>query len=677
MTARLRWLPILLLATILTAGCASMPDAADRSQQDPAASPTPPAPSEVDARPDRPLPHPLTAADGFTPAVDAGTRTRTGEPGNAYWTQDVRYDLDATVLPQEKRVEATAVIEYTNNSPDALSRLFFELAQNLHAEGVERNTISEVTGGIQLRSVAINGTEVSEGQGMRQEGNDPHYLVRNTTLLIAPTDPLASGESVTIEIEYSFTIPQAGASGRMGYDGDDLVFIAYWYPQMTVYDDVTGWMTDPFLGRAEFYADFGDYDIAITAPSEWIVQSTGALQNPGDVLTDDALPRYNRAVTSDEPVRIASPNERVTATGDDGALTWRYRAERVRDVAFSLTKGYWEAARTEAGDVDGDGTPDSTQIHTFWRESAPKWAEVTKYQQHAITYFAEYTGIAYPWPHMSAVEGGGIIGGGMEFPMITIMGDYNNRSARMLYAVTAHELAHMWVPMMVNTNERRYSWMDEGTTSFNENMARRDYFDDSDAIASDRQDYIDFVLRGGEAPIMRWSNYHYSGASFGIASYRKPATLLAALRGVLGDDTFNEAYRAFLADWQYRHPYPTDFFNTFERVSGRDLDWFWSSFYYETWTLDHAISSVTRRGDRLEVTVEDRGRAFMPVHLTVTMDDGDVVEGRIPVDVWLRGRTTATTTLNVDASAVQSVEIDAEQHFPDVDRTNNTWTPAN
>ncbi|HHP7237312.1 MAG TPA: M1 family peptidase, partial [Longibacter sp.] len=247
MTARLRWLPILLLATILTAGCASMPDAADRSQQDPAASPTPPAPSEVDARPDRPLPHPLTAADGFTPAVDAGTRTRTGEPGNAYWTQDVRYDLDATVLPQEKRVEATAVIEYTNNSPDALSRLFFELAQNLHAEGVERNTISEVTGGIQLRSVAINGTEVSEGQGMRQEGNDPHYLVRNTTLLIAPTDPLASGESVTIEIEYSFTIPQAGASGRMGYDGDDLVFIAYWYPQMTVYDDVTGWMTDPFL----------------------------------------------------------------------------------------------------------------------------------------------------------------------------------------------------------------------------------------------------------------------------------------------------------------------------------------------------------------------------------------------------------------------------------------------
>lgn len=610
-------------------------------------------------------------------AVEAGARTLTGHPGEKYWTQDVSYDLDASVHPEEKRVEATASITYTNNSPDTLRQLFVELAQNLHKEGVQRNTISEVTGGIQLERVAVNGASATEVESPRQQVEGPRYIVRNTNLVIAPTAPVRPAGTTTIEIDYSFTIPQAGASGRMGYDGDDLVFIAYWYPQMTVYDDVVGWMTDPFLGTAEFYSDFGDYDISISAPAEWLVQSTGKLQNANQVLSDDAFERYTAAIQSDSPTMIAEPGQRVTAEGNNGQLTWTFQAEQVRDVAFSLTKGYWEAARTEVGGLDDDGETDYTEIHTFWRESAPKWAEVTKYQQHAITYFSEYMGIAYPWPHMSAVEGGGIIGGGMEFPMMTIMGDYRNNSARMLYAVTAHELAHMWVPMMVNTNERRYSWMDEGTTSFNENMARGDYFNESDAIASDRDDYVRFVQNGGDAPIMRWSNYHYSGQDFGIASYRKPATLYVALRGVLGEETFNEAYRSFLSDWQYKHPYPTDFFNTFERVSNRDLDWFWSSYYYETWTLDHAVASVTPRGDRLEVTVEDKGRAFMPVQLSVKMNDGSTVEREIPVDVWLSGRTSATTTVNVDPSSVQSVVIDADHHFPDIDRSNNTWMPAN
>jgi len=669
---RLYWL-VVAVSVGLFSGCASMPNAVEQTPQDMSASMTAESAASGSTAA-RPLPHPQDPEPGFEQAVNAGTRTMTGEPGDAYWTQEARYDLDAQVFPEDKRVEASATITYTNNSPDTLRQVFVELAQNLHKEGVVRNTLSEVTGGIDLQRVALNGANATEITGPGQQARGPRYVVQNTNLVLVPTAPLLPGATVTMEVDYGFTIPQQGASGRMGYSEDDLFFVAYWYPQVSVYDDIVGWMTDPFLGRAEFYADFADYDLSITAPSEWIVQSTGALQNAESVLTDEALNRHNAAVQSDTPQMIAQPGQRVTADGDDGTLTWKYQAERVRDVAFSLTKGNWEAARTPVGDFDGDGATDYTQIHTFWRDAAPKWTEVTKYQQHAITFFSEYTGIDYPWPHMSAVEGGGIIGGGMEFPMMTIMGDYNQRSARMLYAVTAHELAHMWVPMMVNTNERRYSWMDEGMTSFKENVSRGDYFDDSDAIASDRQDYIRFTQNGGQAPIMRWSNYHYSGAAFGVASYRKPATLHAALRGLLGTSTFNEAYRAFLADWQYKHPYPSDFFNTFERVSGRDLDWFWASFYYETWTLDHAIASVSTSGDRVEITVEDQGRAFMPVRLTLTLDDGSTLEREIPVDVWLRGRTSATTTVNVDGASVQRIEIDAEQHLPDVDRSDNVWT---
>jgi len=647
-----------------------MPDAADRTQQDPSAgtAPPPPSPSQVASPPDRPLPQPPTPARGFQDAVENQTRTEDGRPGPNYWQQQASYDLTAQLFPSENRLEGSATITYTNNAPTALRQLHVELAQNLHKAGVVRNERSEVTGGVQLDRVAINGTELSA------DGEGPQYTVENTQLILSPINPLAAGQTATIEIDYHFTIPQAGASGRMGYSRDNLFFLAYWYPAMSVHDDVVGWMDDPFLGRAEFYSDFADYTLTLKAPRGWIVQSTGALQNPEEALAPEVAKKRRQAYASDTPVRILGPGERGTVDAD--TVTWRYRAEQVRDVAFSATRNqYWEAARTPIGDRDGDGTVDSTRVNTFWRDSAPKWADVTRFQQHALTHFSEFMNHPYPWPHMTAVEGGGIIGGGMEFPMMTIMGDYNNSSSRMLYAVTAHELAHMWVPMIVSTNERRYSWIDEGTTSFNENVARADYFENSRAIDSDREDYLRVARAGAEGEMMRWSNYYYNGTQFVTAAYRKPATLYAALRGLLGEETFNEALQDFVNTWAYKHPYPSDFFNTVERVSGRDLDWFWYSWYYTTWTLDQAIAEVSPAGNRVDVRVADQGRVPMPVRLTVTLTDGSTLTREIPVDVWLRGRTSATTTLNVNRSEIQQIEIDADHHFPDVNRSNNLWTP--
>jgi aminopeptidase N len=262
----------------------------------------------------------------------------------------------------------------------------------------------------------------------------------------------------------------------------------------------------------------------------------------------------------------------------------------------------------------------------------------------------------------------------MEFPMMTIIGDYNGRTDTSLYAVTAHELAHMWVPMIVGSNERHYSWIDEGTTTFNENDARADFFTGSTAIRTDRQRYLQAARAEIVEPIMRWSNFHPSGTSFGIASYLKPATLLVALRGLLGEDTFNEAFHQFIDAWAYKHPYPSDLFNTFEAVSGRNLDWFWHSWYYEAWTLDHAVADVTPlEGGSATVTIHDYGKAFMPVRLTVTRADGSTSQHTVPVSVWLEGRTE--TTLDLPAGpAIERIEIDADRVFPDIDRSNNAWT---
>jgi aminopeptidase N len=275
---------------------------------------------------------------------------------------------------------------------------------------------------------------------------------------------------------------------------------------------------------------------------------------------------------------------------------------------------------------------------------------------------------------MTSVEGAGIIGGGMEFPQMTIIGDYNAAGDSALYNVIAHELAHMWVPMIVSINERRYSWFDEGTTSFNENQSRKEFFPGERADDGDRDNYLRIAGSEAEGEIMRRSDYHYPGPAYGIASYSKPATVLVALRELLGEETFNRAYHEFFDRWQFRHAYPWDLWNTFESVSGQDLDWFWYSWYHTTWTLDQAVASVdASESGATRIVIEDRGRIPMPARVRITRADGSTLDREVPVETWLGGATSATIHVPAGA-AVTRVEIDPSGNFPDVARQNNVWT---
>lgn len=639
---------------------------------------TPPAepvvgPAPVTGRLERPIPYPVTPPAGHQRAVDRGTRTPTGAPGARYWQNRADYAIRARVLPAQKRLEGSQVITYTNNSPDALAQLHVDLTMNHHAPGVVRNEPAEVTGGVTLTRVAVGGQALSAGgsQGAR-------YVVNGTRMVVTPAAPVQPGATARIEVDWSFTVPKEGAGGRMGWDADNLFFFAYWYPAMAVYDDVVGWHPDPFRGTAEFYADFGSYDITVEAPAQWVVFGTGALQNPQEVLAPAVLARYRAGIQSDTVVHVLTQADfgRATQAGQGGVLTWRFRADRVRDAAFSVTReSNWDATRTPVGDRDGDGRADHTAIHAFWRPSAPRWRHVARYEQHSIRFLSGYTGVPYPWPHMTAVEGQGIIGGGMEYPMMTLIGGYTAQGDSALYAVTAHELAHMWVPMIVNVDERRYSWMDEGMTTFHEAQARRDTFPGSTPELEDRASYLGIARAGAEGEIMRRSDFHYSSAAYGVASYPKPGTVFATLRGLLGEQTFNRAWTTFHDRWKFKHPYPWDFFNTVEEVAGEDLDWFWRTWFYETWTLDHAVGSVTESGSGAVVVVEDRGLAPMPARVTITRQDGATQTLEVPVEEWLSGRKTATLTFPAAAtSPIVRVEIDAENVFPDVDRQNNVWT---
>jgi hypothetical protein len=459
----------------------------------------------------------------------------------------------------------------------------------------------------------------------------------------------------------------------MGYSQDNLFYLGYWYPQMSVYDDVVGWMTDSFTGNAEFYQDFANYNVDITAPEQWMVGATGQLTNADKVLKEDIYNRLQQAHQSDSVVHVVTEDDFGDVTKTNGTLTWNFKAKDVRDFAFSVTKeSMWDATRAKVGDRDGDGQEDYSHINAIYRSSAPLWTNGAKFTRDALNMLSDYTDFSYPWPHMTSVEGGGIIGGGMEFPMMTIIGDYRGQSAQSLYAVIAHELAHMWVPMIVSTNERRYAWMDEGTTTFNENQVKKIYYpDDLNFDHQEMQRYLQIAGTDAEGPIMRWSDYHYNGFAYGIASYSKPATMLVTLRNLLGEDTFNKAYREYLDRWKYKHPYPWDMFNTFEDVSGRELDWFWRAWYYEDWTLDQAVSSVTSVENGTRIIIEDYGQAPMPSTIEITFADGSSVTRSIPVEKWLQGATKAAITVDGE---VTKVVIDPDRNYPDRNRANNSWT---
>ena len=647
-----RWSPLALALAAIPATLAA---------QEPARSWPPP----------RPFPNPVEVPRGYARAVERGTRAANGLPGPRYWQQWANYRIRTSIDPAAKTVTGSETVVYHNRSPDTLAVLNVQLLQNLHRPEAVRDEENEVTGGLTLTRVAARGQALTEITGRGQAG----YLVQGTNLAIRPAAPLLPGDSIQLEFAWTFKIPQAGASGRMGYDADNLLFMAYFYPQMAVYDDVVGWQTDAFLGTAEFYMGYGNYDYTVDGPDGWVVMGTGRLTNAAQVLPAPVLQRWQRAMASDTTVHVLTAADfgpgNATARGANGRLTWSFHADSVRDVAFSVTReSLWDAARTPVGDRNGDGRTDYVTINSFWRQSAPAWRNAVRFEQQSITHHSQFTGVKYPYPHMTAVEGANIIGGGMEYPMMTLIGAYTGRSDTTFYSVVSHELAHMWFPMVIGVDERRYGWMDEGTTDFNENEARGDLFPGTqpNPHVQEQQQYVQFASRGFDTDLLRWTDYQYPGPYGGFSTYTKPATLLWALRGLLGEETFVRGYQQYARAWAFKHPKPWDFFAAFNSAAGRDLGWFWSTWYANAWQLDQAVASVNGN----TITIRDLGNAPMPVRLAITRQNGQTERREIPVDTWLAGAREATVTVAA-GSPVTRVVIDPEMYFPDINRSNNTW----
>lgn len=600
----------------------------------------------------RVVPYPIDLPPAYEAAIAAGTRTTTGRPGPNHWTNTARYRIEAELDPAAARLTGRAALTYVNRSPHTLDRLVLHLYQDLLRADAQRTRPGlQPTRGLELGAVTIGGEPV------RTRPYDTRVAVRLP-------QKLAPGAEVTIDIDWSFDVPAAGTAPRMGHEREDVFYLGYWYPQFAVYDDVEGWVADPYRGNGEFYMGYADYDLALTVPQGYLVRATGDLQNADEVLTEKARAALQQARETRDIVHVIDAEDLAagnqTSTSPTGKLTWRFRAENVRDVAISAARTYlWDATHAVVKDRDGPGRDGIAMIHAVYEPNSGDWVRGAEYARHTIEYMSAHVH-PYPWPHMTACEG--IIGGGMEYPMMTIVG------GRQPAGTITHELIHMWFPMLIGSNEKRYAWQDEGFTSFWTTLCRDEFRRRTNGPRRDILAYANTVQRGEDAACMRHADA-YGDDDFGFASYGKPAAILHQLRALLGDEVFFAAFRRYAADWAWKHPLPYDFFATFTDVAGQDLAPYFRTWFFETWRLDPAIGSVAPGQNGTTIVVVDQGRAVHPTVVEITYGDGKKERQTVPASHW-QGHTEATLQVGPD---VAEVEIDPEITSLDCDRKNNTW----
>ncbi|HUF13294.1 MAG TPA: M1 family metallopeptidase [Longimicrobiales bacterium] len=641
----------------------------------PAPEPVSPAPDgSVEAVAPRHFVRPLPVDSQFEAAVARGTRTRAGEPGPNYWTNRVDYRIEARLNPATAEVEGEEWVTYHNHSPDTIRTMVVRLYQNLFRPGTPKNRTVPTTGGMELRRVVVGGSTVPEMARGEEAPAGASYRIDGTVMQLRLAEPIPPAGSETLEFAWRFEVPPAGTP-RHGHIDHRVYNVAQWYPQIATYDDLDGWHTWPYLGDGEFYLEYGDFDVAITLPEGWLVAATGELLNADEVLSDKVRERLAQARDADDPVHVVTREDfgagRATRQIPGGELTWQFSAEDVRDFAFAASSEYlWDATHAIGPDSerDADAAPDTIAVHAFYTPDATHWREAAAFVRHAVAFHAEHWH-PYVWPQMTGASGPV---GGMEYPMLTFVAAFN--SARLVYTVLNHEIGHMWYPMMVGSNEPSYPWMDEGFATYIENYANADFFGDTRDWEASARSATEALASPNHTPVMRHADLHGPSGTRGASSYHKPAMLLRSLEGIIGRDDVWRSLREYSDSWLFRHPAPADFFNLVERIAGRDLDWFWYPWFYETVGMDQAIAAVELSADgrHATVTVEDRGEAPMPVRLTFTLENGDAVQQVVPVDVWLTGARTWRGSFEL-AAPVAGVEIDAQQLFLDVERANNRW----
>ncbi|HUQ98272.1 MAG TPA: M1 family metallopeptidase [Gemmatimonadaceae bacterium] len=597
---------------------------------------------------------------GVTAAFRKGTRSTDGRPGPRYWQNRARYNISINALPPDRTIRGDEQITYYNNSPDTLRALVIRLLLNIHKPGVARNagaSADYLTSGMQIDTLIVNSRPVP-WPGTPRTG---------TAQRVTLPSPLAAHDSVRLTIRWHFDISKE--SNREGMIDPTTWFLAYFYPRIAVYDDYNGWDIIPFTDVQEFYSDFNDYDVAITVPRNYVVWGTGTLLNASEVLQPTALERFNRSFTSDQTITVASRAEMAakSVTKQSDRNTWRFRARNIPDMAFNLSDHYvWDAASV----IVDSATRRRASAQAAYNDTATDFHSMVQFVRHSLDWFSRnWPGVPYPYEKSTVVEGFA----GMEYPMM--VNDESYADTVFSQFVAEHEIAHTYFPFYMGINESRYAMMDEGWATALE------YLIGIDDVGRERADSFFREFR-----VESWSNDPspnedlpiitpadaLSSYAYGDNAYVKPALGYLALKEMLGDATFRTALHAFMDRWHGKHPIPWDFFNTFNNVTGRNLDWFWNAWYFSPGYIDLAIAGAARSGNGYAVTIDNIGGIPAPADLEATFTDGSTDTFRQTSAMWQANLRRATVVIPTKKS-LRSISLNS-RIWLDADSTNNNWT---
>ncbi len=536
-------------------------------------------------------------------------RTASGAPGQLYWQQQANYRIRVELDDDHQIIRGSETIEYINHSPDTLVYLWIQLDQNVRQKESLTRLITPVSMEERISSRQLGSLLEPFDGGFRLEsltdGEDRPlaYTVNYTMMRVDLPVPLEPGGKQHLEIRWWYRINDrmkdgGGRSGMEYFPEDDnyIYTIAQFFPRMAVYNEVEGWQNNQFLGRTEFALPFGNYEVEITVPSDHIVGATGRLVNPGEVLSGEQLERFDQAGASFErPVLIVTEEDARAAESRKSKehKTWKFRAENVRDFAFASSRKFiWDAMAVKTG----ERTALASSLYP--REGNPLWEKYsTRVVAHTLKVYSRHT-FDYPYPVAYSVHTNYI---GMEYPMICFNGGrpepdgtYSERTKWGMIGVIIHEVGHNFFPMIVNSDERQWTWMDEGLNTFLQGIAEREWDHDHPNPMGRPRDIVDY-MKGDQSMIAPIMINGELTMQFNSNAYRKPATGLNILREtIMGRELFDFAFRQYARRWMFKHPTPEDLFRTLEDASAIDLDWFWRGWFYTTDYVDISLDRVTR-----------------------------------------------------------------------------------
>lgn len=587
-------------------------------------------------------------------------RTASGYPGHGYWQNHADYTIDVKLNDDDQSIQGYETITYTNNSPDNLNYLWVQLDQNVRAKDSDSYKIS--TGGMRSKldfssikpGYVIGDKDANEilnkfDGGFNIEevvtigGRKLPYVINKTMMRIDLIKTLKPGSKMSISIRWNYNVQdRIFMGGRPGYeffksDSNYLYTICQWFPRMAMYNDVYGWQNKQFLGRGEFTLDFGDYDVRITAPADHIVAATGELQNSMEVLTNTQINRLKQAKSSDEPVIIITQDEakKNEKSKSKKVKTWRYKAKNVRDFAFTSSRKFiWDAMGIKLGNRT------VMAMSYYPKEANPLFERFsTKAVAHTLRIYSKYT-FDYPYPVAISVEAAN----GMEYPMICFNygrpekdGTYTERTKYGMISVIIHEVGHNYFPMIVNSDERQWTWMDEGLNSYLQFLTEQEWDREYPSRRGPPKNIVNYMKgnKNNLSPIMTNSESIYQ---FGNNAYGKPTTALNILREtIVGRELFDFAFKEYSKTWMFKHPTPSDFFRLLENATAVDLDWFWRGWFYGTDPVDISIDKVTwftldSKNPEIEFPLKKRKKEEEPFQTWQKRNEIDIQETVVETD---------------------------------------------